>query len=172
MTFLITQWKFVVIAVLLALLGVQQVRIERAHAETAKVEREFAEARQQAAEAAQKAEQEAREEEQRREQRKEEIINEAEQRTELAQAAATDAKRAADGLRERLAAFTAAVRGATKDSSPAKPSEGKPSTDALDVLAGVLTRASDGAGELASYADALRIAGLACERSYDGLQPR
>lgn len=170
MTALLTQWKLILIGVLVALLGVQQVRIDHAHAETAKVQREFAEARQKAAEAAQKAEQEAREEEERREQRKEEIIDAAEQRIELAQAAAADAVRAADGLRGRLTAYIAASRSDTKDSSAGKPGEGKPGADALDVLAGVLTRASDGAGDLATYADRLLIAGQACEAAYDSLK--
>lgn len=170
MTFLLTQWKLVVIAALLALLGVQQVRISSARAELAKVRAEYAEERQKAAEATRKAEQDAREEEQRREQRKQEIIDEAEGRTELARAAAAGAERAAGGLRARLAAFTAAVRGATEDPHPVKRSESKQSADALDVLAGVLARVDDRAGELAVYADRLRIAGVACEAEYDSLR--
>ena len=171
MTFLLTQWKFVVMAALLAVCGVQQVRISRAHAELAQAQAEYAEERTKAAEAARIAEQQAREEEQRREQRKQEIVDEAEGRTEIARAAAADAQRAADGLRGRLAAFTAAVRGATKDSQPAERGQGKQGADALDVLSGVLARADDTAGELAAYADRLRIAGLACESFADGLQP-
>lgn len=170
MTFLLTQWKLVLIGVLLALLGVQQVRISSAHAELARAQQQFAEERQKAAEAARLAEQEAREEEQRREQRKQEIIDAAEERTELAKASAADAERAAAGLRDRLAAFTSAVRRATKDSQPAQRSEGKQGPDALDVLAAVLQRSDDGAGELAAYADRLRVAGVACEQAYDGLR--
>lgn len=171
MTFLLTQWKFVVMAALLAVCGVQQVRISHAHADLARAQAECAEERTKAAETARIAEQEARDEEQRREQRKQEIVDEAEGRTEIARAAAADAQLAADGLRGRLTAFTAAVRGATKDSQPPERGEGKQGADALDVLAGVLTRADDTAGELAGYADRLRIAGLACEAYADGLQP-
>lgn len=170
MTFLLAQWKFVVMAALLAVIGIQQVRIDRAHAEYAFLQAQIAEERAKAAEAARLAEQEAREEEQRREQRRQEIIDEAEGRTELAKAAASDAERAAASLRERLAAFTAAVRGATKDSQPAKRGEGKQGADALDVLADLFSRADDRAGELAIYADRLRIAGLACEQAFDGLR--
>jgi hypothetical protein len=171
MTFLITQWKFVLIGVLLALIGVQQVRIDHAHAELAKAKQEFAEAQAHAAAEAQKAEQAAREEEQRREQRKQEIIDAANQETEVARAAARDADAAAVGLRARLAAYTAAIRRATADTEPAKRSPSQQGPDALDVLVGVLQRSDDGAGELASYADRLRVAGLACEAFADGLQP-
>jgi len=172
MTFLLTQWKLVVIGVLFALLGVQQVRIDRAHAEYAQLEQQIAEERQKASEAARIAEQEARDEEQRREQRRQEIIDEAEGRTELAKAAASDAERAAAGLRERLASLVAAIRQTTSDTQPAKRGPGKQDRDSLDLLTGVLQRSDDGAGQLAVYADRLRIAGLACEAFADGLRER
>lgn len=170
MTFLLTQWKFVLIAALLAMLGVQQVRISHAQTELAKVRQQYAEERQKAADAARKAEQDARDEETRREQIKEEIIDAAEQRVELAKAAAADADSAAAGLRERLAAHLAASRGSAKNSGPGKGSEGKPSADTLDLLAGVLSRLDDTSGDLAAYADRLVIAGLACERQYESLR--
>jgi hypothetical protein len=163
-------WVALAFAAVLAALGVQTMRLNHAHTRYAQLEARIAEERQRAAEAARIAEQEAREEEQRREQRKQEIIDAVEERTELAKASAADAERAAAGLRERLAAFTAAVRRATKDSQPAKRGEGKQDSDSLDMLAGVLQRSDDGAGEMASYADRLRIAGIACEQAYDGLR--
>lgn len=44
MTFLLTQWKLVLCGVLLALLGVQQVCIDHAHAEVASLREQYAEA--------------------------------------------------------------------------------------------------------------------------------
>ncbi|WP_425591458.1 DUF2514 family protein [Brenneria nigrifluens] len=37
------------------------------------------------------------------------------------------------------------------------------------LLADVLQRADDRAGELAAYADRARVAGLTCERAYDAI---
>lgn len=73
---------------------------------------------------------------------------------------------AADGLRKRVAELVAASR------HPAASSGGSPAdsgTDPLDLLAGLFGRTDEAAGELARYADAAHIAGLACERSYDAL---
>jgi len=42
--------------------------------------------------------------------------------------------------------------------------------DAIMVLADVLGRADRRAGDLASYADTTRAAGLKCERDYDSLK--
>jgi len=44
MTFLLTQWKLVLVAVLLAFCGLQQVRISRAHEQYARLEAQYAEA--------------------------------------------------------------------------------------------------------------------------------
>lgn len=172
MTFLLTQWKLVLVGVLLALLGVQQVRIDHAHTEYAQLMQQIAEERQKASEAARIAEQEARDEEQRREQRKQEIIDHAEGQTELARAAASDAERAAAGLRERLASLVASIRQATRDPGPAKGGEGKQDSASLDLLANLYAKSDDRSGQLAVYADALRISGEACEASYDALTPR
>jgi len=47
---------------------------------------------------------------------------------------------------------------------------GSPSgAGAVDLLAYMLRRLSDRAAELAGVADRARIAGLTCERAYDGL---
>lgn len=163
-------WIALAFAAVLAFAGLQTMRLAHAHAQYAQLEAEIAGERARAAEAARIAEQEAREEEQRREKRKQEIVDEAEGRTEIARAAASDAERAAAGLRERLAAFTAAVRRTTKDSEP--PKAGETASDPIGVLALMLERVDRRAGILARFADESRIAGLACETYADTLQPR
>lgn len=40
---------------------------------------------------------------------------------------------------------------------------------ALDLLAGMPGRIDEAAGDIAKFADAAHVAGLACERSYDAL---
>lgn len=73
----------------------------------------------------------------------------------------------ADGLRDELAEFKRRARAAPAGAAHRGPS--KPGADALDLLADVFTRASDRAGEMARYADALRAAGATCERSADAV---
>jgi len=66
-------------------------------------------------------------------------------------------------LRKQVAALVA-------DARRAAASAGSPATgDALDLLADVLGRTDDAAGELAKIADERGIAGQQCERSYDAL---
>ena len=116
----------------------------------------------------QRAEVAARVEETRRESEKQKVIDDAKIQTAAAQSAALDADAAALGLRKRIAALIASR--ATGNSSVAGGSSGKPSDDALDVLASVFYRTDSAAGELAAYADQLRIAGAACERFSDQLR--
>ncbi|KVF26302.1 DUF2514 family protein [Burkholderia vietnamiensis] len=73
---------------------------------------------------------------------------------------------AADGLRKQVAALDADARraGAAAGSSA--------TGDALDLLADVLGRSDQRAGDLAEYADRARIAGQQCERDYDALTAR
>lgn len=69
-------------------------------------------------------------------------------------------------LRDRIDQILADAR--SRDSALA---DGSPATGtALDMLAHVLGRAIGRAGQLAQYADEARIAGLTCERSYDGVR--
>lgn len=68
-------------------------------------------------------------------------------------------------LRVRLGAAVAAARAAAAAGSA-------PAGDPIGVLADVLVRADDRAAILAAYADSARVAGLACERSYDALKRR
>lgn len=76
------------------------------------------------------------------------------------------ARRDAVGLRQQLAAAARAARTAC----PAGTGEGEPDTDSIGVLADLLARADERAEALAGYADRLRAAGLACERSYDAVR--
>jgi hypothetical protein len=87
-------------------------------------------------------------------------------------AARADAGRehaSADRLREQNAGATRAWRDALGDSAAG--GQCAAAGDAIEVLADVLGRADRRAGELASYADAARIAGLKCEADYDTLTP-
>lgn len=75
---------------------------------------------------------------------------------------------AADGLR---AAAASAVRRACPRAPAPAASAPQPDPGALDLLVDVLTRHDRAAGELAEFADRLRVAGLACERSFDAIRP-
>jgi hypothetical protein len=109
---------------------------------------------------------EARLEEQRRTEAQSEIANAAKEDADVARADARDADLAADRLRERIAGLLAAAR-AGKNTAAA--SGGEATGDSLRVLADVLESTDRRAGILAEYADAARVAGQACERSYDSL---
>lgn len=86
-----------------------------------------------------------------------------------ADAARADAARAAaarNSLRVQLAAVVAANR---RPTDPASAASGATGGDPLGVFAEMLGRIDDAAGRYAAEADANRIAGLACERSYDAI---
>ncbi|WP_107314011.1 DUF2514 family protein [Burkholderia metallica] len=105
----------------------------------------------------------ARAEEQRRTAAQSEIAKDANQQRTVALADAFAARAAAGSLQQRVDQLVAAARNSTVTAgSPAAGS-------ALDLLADVLGRADQRAGELAEYADRARIAGQQCERSYDAL---
>lgn len=76
------------------------------------------------------------------------------------------ARSARDGL---LRASADAARRACQGAAPAAPGKAQPSGDSLDLLVGVLARHSGELVAVGEYADRLRIAGIACERSYDAL---
>ncbi|WPH14703.1 DUF2514 family protein [Variovorax paradoxus] len=78
------------------------------------------------------------------------------------------ARTASDGVRD--AAAGAASRARARACSVA-PSPGKSGEDPIGLLVDVLGRIDQRAGDLAEYADRLRIAGIACERTYDALTP-
>ncbi|WP_051975366.1 DUF2514 family protein [Cupriavidus necator] len=107
----------------------------------------------------------ARAEEQRRTAAQTEIANAATKEAESARADARDADAAAERLRIRVAQLIAAARAG----NTAAAGTGSAAGDPLDVLANMFSRLDRRAGELAGYADSARIAGQACERSYDAL---
>lgn len=125
--------------------------------------REIADMKADAAKAQAKAVEAARAEEQRRTAAQSEIAKDANQQRTAALADAFAARAAAGSLQQRVDQLVAAAR------HPAT-SAGSPATgDALDLLADVLGRADEAAGELAEYADRARIAGQQCARDYDSL---
>ncbi len=94
------------------------------------------------------------------------ISIDAKKTADTANAAARASDVVADGLRKQLGQYVAAARHSAA-SSGGTPADG--GTDPLDLLAGLFSRADQAAGDLAKFADAAHIAGLACERSYDAL---
>jgi len=105
----------------------------------------------------------ARAEEQRRTAAQSEIADNANQQRTAALADAFVARAAAGSLQQRVDQLVAAARNST--ATAGSPAAG----GALDLLADVLGRADQRAGELAEYADRARIAGQQCERDYDAL---
>ncbi|MDN7411445.1 DUF2514 family protein [Burkholderia vietnamiensis] len=106
----------------------------------------------------------ARAEEQRRTAAQSEIAKDANQQRTAALADAFAARAAAGSLQQRVDQLVAAAR------HPAASAGGPAAGDALDLLADVLGRADQRAGDLAEYADRARIAGQQCERDYDALR--
>ncbi|HEF4837292.1 TPA: DUF2514 family protein [Burkholderia vietnamiensis] len=106
----------------------------------------------------------ARAEEQRRTAAQSEIAKDANQQRTAALADAFAARAAAGSLQQRVDQLVAAAR------HPTAPAGGPAAGDALDLLADVLGRADQRAGDLAEYADRARIAGQQCERDYDALR--
>ena len=76
------------------------------------------------------------------------------------------ARRAAVGLRAQLTEATRIGRIACA----AGAGEGEQGADPLRVLAELLVRADERAEAVGGYADRLRAAGIACERSYDAVK--
>ena len=91
------------------------------------------------------------------------------QRAKFAIAADRDRARAAEHrLRDQLATLVQRYRAdGTPSANPAAAGQQPPAGDAIGVLADVLGRADQRAGELADAADRAHAAGLACERDYD-----
>jgi hypothetical protein len=164
---LLKEWRLLVAAAVLVLVGLQQVRVSRARADASAARAALAAERATQARAAAAAERAARTEEARRETERQEVIRHAHEQTAAADAAARDAGRAAAGLRQQIAALVAAGRRAAAHSDA--PIGGAPATDALDLLADVLGRADERAGTLAAEADRRGIAGRACVAAYDAL---
>jgi len=109
-----------------------------------------------------------REEEQRRQAAIDGVRQHAEQQIALAEADAAAADAAADSLREQ--AKRLAARAGQCTSHPTATQSGKATAQPSVVLADVLGRADERAGQLAAAYDRARAAGLTCEAAYDALR--
>lgn len=107
----------------------------------------------------------ARATEQRRWAAREGVINDAKEQA--ARAAADTAAAAAD--LERVRAEVKRLRAAARNSAAAGRGPGVESADPIGLLADMYERGAQDAVERSGYADALRRAGLMCERLYDSL---
>ncbi|MDM0041892.1 DUF2514 family protein [Variovorax sp. J22R193] len=163
-------WIALAFAGLLAIIGLQQVRVSNWRAAEAAARASLAADRATYAQAAQIAEQAARAEESRRNEATRKVVSDAHIETAAAKDAAGAAERAAVELRQRLASLIATGRKAASNPSAPGRSPGDQGGDALDLFAGVFSRVDGAAGELAAYADALKVAGQGCERFADSLQ--
>jgi hypothetical protein len=119
--------------------------------------------------AAASASEAARSEEQRRSAAMKEISDESIRQADQARDDAVTAADAAGRLRQRAAVVAAGCGHHPGDPAAAAP--GPAASAPGDVLADVLGRLGDAAGQLAAAADRARIAGAACEASYDALSP-
>lgn len=158
-----------VIAAAVTTAGVQTVRLAGEKQDFAEARATWADTRAEASRMRAKAESEERNEETRRQLEKDNAIKDALTKAAVADAAAGRAKRAAVSLRESTDALVARARQACGSAHPGP--GGAPASDPIGLLAYVQRRIDERAGVLAEYADAARIAGAACERSYDSLTP-
>jgi hypothetical protein len=160
-------WVWPLLAAL-AMAGWQWHRATSLQAELAQVRAEHAQEETRRALAAVKATDQAIEETERRIAAQ----GEADHVAQLARDRAADDRRAADAEHVRLldAARAAAARGQA-GGDPAVAASGPPAGTAANLLVDVLERLDSAAGELASYADAARIAGQQCQADYDALRP-
>jgi len=86
-----------------------------------------------------------------------------------ATADATAAHAAADSLRGAADAITARLSASQAGGNSCTAAASKAATRAAMVLADVLKRADQRAGDLAAAADQARARGVTCEQAYDGL---
>jgi len=163
-------WWLAAAATLLALFLSQEARVSNAKARMSRAETVLAEYRATAEAAARTASEQARAEEARRVEQTRKVVEDAKSETLAAQASAAAASDAAGQLRQRVATLVAAAkRQAGSDPKPAGRSAGVDDPDPLGMLTVVLSRHDTALQRVAAYADSLKIAGLACERQYDGL---
>jgi hypothetical protein len=106
-------------------------------------------------------------EEQRRQTAINQVGNDAREQTKVAIADASGADDA--GERVRAEAANLAARSTCSSSDTGAAERGKAASRAAMVLSELFQRADKRAGELARAYDGARIAGLACERAYQGL---
>ncbi|WP_341785837.1 DUF2514 domain-containing protein [Pseudomonas mosselii] len=110
----------------------------------------------------------ARQEEQRRAAAHEEVRAHAHEQQAVADNDAAGADAAGQRLRDEAGKFATAV--GCPGADPAVAARGEAARRAAMVLSDLLARADARAGELAAAFDRARVAGLACEASYDRLQ--
>ncbi|MFQ1974449.1 DUF2514 domain-containing protein [Aeromonas veronii] len=115
-----------------------------------------------------KAELKAREEELRRQAEIDEVRDHAQEQIAQAQADAAAAGVESGRLREQ--ARRLAARASQCASNPSAAQGGSATGQPAMVLADLLSRADERAGELAAANDRARASGLACERAYDSLR--
>ncbi len=115
-----------------------------------------------------KAELKAREEEQRRQAEIDEVRDHAQEEIAQAQADAAAADLESGRLREQ--ARRLAARASQCASHSGAPQGGQAAEQSAVVLADLLSRADERAGELAAAHDRARASGLACEQAYDSLR--
>ncbi|WP_122846327.1 DUF2514 domain-containing protein [Pseudomonas viridiflava] len=111
---------------------------------------------------------EYRTEEQRRQKAANQVANDARQEQAVAIADATGADAAGDRLRNEAGKLAASASCVPSNSGIAD--RGKNATRAAMVLSDLLSRADARAGDLARYADQLRVAGQACEAASNSLK--
>ena len=116
------------------------------------------------------AERLAREEEQHRQSAVDRVKIDAKEQYKTATADAANADAASERLHVAAGKFIAGASGSTCNPNVAK--RGATAARAAMVLSDLFQRADKRAGELAAAYDQARLAGLACERSYDALKPR
>ncbi|MGO0686846.1 DUF2514 domain-containing protein [Pseudomonas fulva] len=110
----------------------------------------------------------ARQQEHQRAQAQEEARAHGHEERSIASAGAAGADAAGQRLRDDGAQFAAAVSCPGTDTAAV--ARGQAATRAAMVLSDLLTRADARAGELAKAYDQARIAGVQCEREYDGMR--
>ena len=156
-------------AALVALLGVQTVRLASAKTDLATVKAGYANERTKASEALAAKEAEYRELEHKQATQLKEIGNDAQRKIDDARGAAAAAARASRSLRDAFAAVGPACSQTTPGAAAAN--AGPAASATTDMRNDVFGRLDDAASQLASYADIAAIAGAACERAYDSLIP-
>ncbi|WP_339091098.1 DUF2514 family protein [Variovorax paradoxus] len=160
-------WRLIAVAGLLALLGLQTVRLAEQRSDTASARTELADYRATAAESARLAERAQRTLEQTWRTRVDGVIQDGQKQIAAARADADRAGDAARQLHQQLATYRAAVRAAS--AAPAAAAGGPTTADPLDLLADLFGRADARAGELARIADKRGAAGTICERHADAV---
>ena len=156
MTLLLANWKYAVIAVLLALLGVQQVRVNNARTE-------LAEYRQQVHAQALAAEQAARAEESRRQEAYDEEAAHARNEIKALEATVSALADTSDSLRDTVAKYKRS-RAATCTASGGT---NQPRDAARDLLADLYLGLVKASQDTSGFAERVYGTGITCERSVD-----